>query len=195
MSTLKTRDNAGSVEPRDRATLGELQDYLRLGWPDLPRPTILRWSEDPVLTLDREAPWLYAPIERDPQATRDRRTAVPRAQLRRLKQLAARGAPFQRIAVAHELDPDGLARSLSPTLRDGPRTCTDAVARELVGPLPAHSRLFQATRVLDALVARPARTAAATIELLLDPIIFGVIAPSGPVQGEPCLWYPLAVWR
>ena len=30
---------------------------------------------------------------------------------------------------------------------------------------------------------------------VLDPIIFGVIAPTAPRHGEPCLWYPLVAWR
>jgi hypothetical protein len=31
--------------------------------------------------------------------------------------------------------------------------------------------------------------------VLLDPIIFGVIAPTPPQHGQLCLWYPLTAWR
>jgi hypothetical protein len=30
---------------------------------------------------------------------------------------------------------------------------------------------------------------------VLDPIIFGVIAPTPPRHGQLCLWYPLVAWR
>jgi hypothetical protein len=35
----------------------------------------------------------------------------------------------------------------------------------------------------------------ATGEVLLDPIVFGVVAPAQPCDGEPAVWIPLVAWR
>jgi hypothetical protein len=124
------------------------------------------------------------------------RTVVPRGQRARLKRIAELGVPFQRLAIAHELDPKGPIRQLLPALRDGPKTCTDEVARILVGAVPAHPGLNRAVRVLDSAIG--SATSAIPINAvvtILDPIIFGIIAPTPPRQGQLCLWYPLAAWR
>src|SRR4051794_30539380 len=85
---------------------------LRRRLPPLPDPPLLPWSELSVLGLDGETPWLYAPIERDPLATADGRTVVPRREIRRLH--ALRHVPFQRLVIAHELDPEGPVREFLP---------------------------------------------------------------------------------
>ncbi|MDQ2707948.1 MAG: hypothetical protein M3Z25_10055 [Actinomycetota bacterium] len=193
MMSLDLRHDSAAVEPASPRSLAELAGDLKCGWPELSRPLVLRWSDAPVLTLDRGRPWLYSPIERDPLA-RGGRTVVPRAQLRQLDKLAARHLPIQRLAVAHELDPVGPARDLVPLLRNGSRTCTDDVARQLVGPLPAHPGVARAARLVDAVVGGAGRAAAGGFGSLRDPVVFGVIAPTRPLHGEPCLWFLLAAW-
>ena len=102
--------------------------------PQLAPPATVRWSARPVAGLDRATPWLWGPADRDPLlgpgGPAD--TAPPAAELRRI---VAAGARFDAVGVAHELDPDGPVRPLLPLLADGPRTCSDEVARELVGPV------------------------------------------------------------
>jgi hypothetical protein len=113
-------------------------------------------------------------------------------QLRRIAQL---DLPFQRLAIAHELNPSGPVSALVPLLADGPRVCTDELARALVGPLQPHPGLAQAAQVVGSLVGAATATATSALDLLLDPIIFGVVAPSSPAHGDVSLWYPLVAWR
>jgi hypothetical protein len=192
--SLDVRHDFDSVGFASLPGLAELAADLHRMWPELPKPLALHWTDVPVLALDRGRPWLYGPIERDPLA-RNGRTVVPRAQLRQLARLAARGLPIQRLALAHELDPGGPVGDLMSLLDGNPRTCTDEVARELVGPLPAHPGVVRAVRLVDALVGGTVRAAADGFELLLDPIIFGVIGATRPTHGEICLWIPLVAWR
>lgn len=190
--------NVGSipVSPEDAAwhRLAELAAQMERDWPDLRKADVHPWSDVPVVALDRGRPWLVAPVERDPLA-RNGRTVVPAPQLRQLERIAQRNVPFQRLAIAHELDPAGPASTLVPLLANGPRTCTDDVARALVGPLPPHPGLARAARVIGSLVGAATATARTALDLLLDPIIFGVVAPSSPAHGELSLWYPLVAWR
>jgi hypothetical protein len=180
----------------EKAHGATVDSRLRDRFPQLPDPLVLPWSELPVLGLDRETPWLYGPIERDPLAAPHGRTVVPRREIRRLRKLAAWDVPFQRIAVAHELDPDGAVRDLLPELRTGPRTCTDAVATAVVGPQPVHPAVRGTARLLDAIAGRGVGTAMArALATALDPIIFGVVGMPETVQGEPALFYPLSAWR
>ena len=81
--------------------------------------------------------------------------ALPRPVIRRLAELAELELPFQRLAIAHELDPDGPAAGYLPALRAGPRPCTAAEARTLVGPPARPPRVRRAARILDALSAAP----------------------------------------
>ena len=117
------------------------------GRPQLPEPRMFLWSEQPVLVLDRGMPWLYGPVERDPLMTARGQIVLPRREIKRLRALAAQNVPFQRLAIAHELDPDGPASDIVPLLGEGPRTCTDAVARRLVGPQPVHPWVRRASHV------------------------------------------------
>jgi hypothetical protein len=158
----------------------------------------LEWSDSLVVALDQRTSWIYGPVERDPLRGSGGGSVLPRPVLKRLKKIAKLGVPFQRLAIAHELDRDGPVRDLLPGLEDGPRTCTDEVARVLAGDLPAHPGVTRALRVLDAAVAGATLTAslpASLVSSVLDPIVFGVIAPEPPRHGELCLWYPLAAWR
>ena len=177
--------------------LAELSQQVEMRWPDLPPPLVLEWTERPLLAVDRSGiPWVISPAERDPLRDSRERTVVPRRQRARLKRIAKLGVPFQRLAIAHELDTDGPAKDLLPALTEGPRPCTDEVARALVGSVPAHRGTSRAIRALESPIW--AATSTAPIKLLstvLDPIIFGIIAPTAPRHGEPCLWYPLVAWR
>jgi hypothetical protein len=157
-------------------------------FPQLQAPRRFAWSEQPVVVLDQGVPWLYGPVERDPLMTTRGRVALPRREIKRLRALAALDVPFQRLAIAHELDPDGPAADIVPMLGDGPRTCTDAVARALVGPQPVHPWVRRTVQVFDAAARRAA-------EEVLDPILFGVVGDPDLVHGCPALFYPLAAWR
>lgn len=179
----------------DRSRGAEMDAMLRWRHPDLPDPLVLPWSELPVLGLDGEIPWMYAPIERDPLAAPDGRTAVPRRELRRLRQLAARHVPFQRMAIAHELDPLGEVQPLLTDLEGGPRTCTDAVARAVVGAQPVHPAVRGTARALDVVLGRGAARTLARVAAKLDPIVFGVVGLPDPVHGQPALFYPLSAWK
>jgi hypothetical protein len=124
------------------------------------------------------------------------RSVVPRKQFTELKRIAELGVPFQRLAIAHELDPDGPVQELLPALKMGARTCTDDVARRLVGGVPAHPDVARTVRVLDAAIGGAASAVSTYVSrIALDPIIFGIIAPTEPRHDELCLWYPLVAWR
>jgi hypothetical protein len=184
-------------DARAHPELGGLCVQIGKEWPELLAPVVLAWTERPVVAIDDSGvPWIYGPVERDPLRGSAGRTVIPRRELARLKGIAELGIPFQRLAIAHELDSDGPVQQLLPQLQAGPRTCTDELARALVGELPAHPGITRAIRVLDAAVR--GATSAVPIDAvitILDPIIFGIIAPTHPRQGQPCLWYPLAAWR
>ena len=187
--TLDIRNDPAAAEYRGLAELAGVASEIRRGDPRLPAPIALHWSEDPVLALDGDRPWLYGPIERDPTAVRGR-VVVPAGQRRRLADLADRPQPFQRIGFAHELDPDGPVSALVPALRLSARTCTDEVARAVITPVPSHPVVGAVLRSLDRGLGHTASVAA-----LLDPILFGVVGVGTPEHGDLCLWYPLAVWR
>lgn len=187
------RDPATDTGPRD--ALAQLAASVRRQAPELRDPITVAWSDLPVVALDHEVPWLYGPVDRDPLMGPGGPVALPRRQRRELEELTAGGVRFQAVTIAHELDPEGPAGSLLPLLRNGPRTCTDEVARELVGPVPAHPGVARTARILGSFVGGGARAAAGAIDLLLDPILFGVLAPTPLVPGAPSLWFPLVAWR
>jgi hypothetical protein len=197
MRGLELLSQSHPPEVLTRSELTELSVRIKDKWPSLPHPLQLEWTETPLVSLDRSGvPWVIGPAERDPLRSSRGRTVVPRRQRVRLKRIAELGIPFQRLAIAHELDREGPVQRLLPALRHGPRTYTDEVARALVGAVPAHPGVTRGVRVLDAAVR--GATSAVPINALitvLDPIIFGVIAPTAPRHGEPCLWYPLVAWR
>jgi hypothetical protein len=177
--------------------LAELSVQINQMWPSLPEPLLLEWTETPLVSLDRSGvPWVIGPAEHDPLRSTGGRTVIPHKQRTQLKRTAQLGVPFQRIAIAHELNPHGPVRQLLPALRKEPQPCTDELAQALVGPVPPHPGVTRAVRVLDAAV-RGATSAVPVNAVVsaLDPIIFGVIAATTPHHGQLCLWYPLVAWR
>lgn len=169
--------------------LAELSVQINQRWPSLPEPLPLGWTETPLVSIDRSGvPWVIAPAKP--------RTVIPHKQRVQLKRIAKLGVPFQRLAIAHELDPQGPVRPLLPALRTQPQPCTNELARVLVGEVPAHPGVTRAVMVLDAAVnGATSAVGINAIVSVLDPIIFGVIAPTPPRHGQLCLWYPLVAWR
>jgi hypothetical protein len=169
---------------------------LELQWPQLPAPIVLPWSDQQALALDRGTPWIYGPADTDPLMGTDGPAVLPRRQRRQLARIAATGAQFDAIGVAHELDPSGPVKTVLPLLADGPRTCTATVARELIGPVPAHPGVARAAGALRPFVGGevPAR-AVRMLDRLLDPAVFGVLAPWPLRHGVPSVWQPLVAWR
>jgi hypothetical protein len=177
--------------------LAELSVQINQMWPSLPEPLLLPWTETPLVSIDRSGvPWVIGSVEHDPLRSTRGRTVIPHKQRAQLKRIAKLGIPFQRLAIAHELDPEGPVRQLLPALRTRPQTCTTELARALVGQVPAHPGVTRAVTVLDA--AFSGATSALGINAVvsvLDPIIFGVLGPTPPRHGHLCLWYPLVAWR
>lgn len=192
MHTLDLRRDP-AIDARTRAALVNARADVAARCPQLAPPATVRWSARPVAGLDRATPWLWGPADRDPLLGPGGPAVIPLPQLRELRRIVAAGARFDAVGVAHELDPDGPVRPLLPLLADGPRTCSDEVARELVGPVPARPG---ATRLLDGLVGGAAAgRLAGALDQILDPIVFGVVAPWPLTDGVPSLWFPLVVWR
>jgi hypothetical protein len=197
MRGLELLSQSQSPEVGTPPELAGLSGQVEMRWPDLAPPLVLEWTETPLIAVDHSGvPWVIAPAERDPVRDSRGHTVVPRRQRVKLKRIAELGVPFQRLAIAHELHPDGPVKPFLPALREGPRPCTDEVARVLVGDIPTHPGTSRAIRALESPIR--AATSTAPIRVLttvLDPIIFGIIAPTAPLHGEPCLWYPLVAWR
>jgi len=179
-----------------RAGLARVIVDLEQQWPQLPPPIVLWCSDRPVVGLDGGTPWLYSFAEHDPLRGANGVAVLPRRQRRQLRRLAAANSQFDAMAVAHELDVNGAVRSLMAELADGPRTCTDEVARRLVAPVPAHPGVARAAGMLDALFGGDALAwAGRALDRLLDPIVFGVVAPYGLVDGQPGVFQPLVAWK
>jgi hypothetical protein len=175
-----------------RAQLDRVIADLERQFPQLPAPVVLPWSDRPVVGLDRGTPWLWGEAARVEQ---DGVAVIPRRQRRQLERIAASGTRFDAVAVAHELDAAGPVRPLLPQLADGPRTCTDEIAKILVPSVPPHPGVARAAGMLDALVGGDALAwAAGALDRLLDPIVFGVVAPYGLVHGVPAVLQPLIAW-
>jgi hypothetical protein len=179
-----------------RSVLTRTAADLARAWPQLPAAVVLPYSDHPIVALDGDRPWLWAPVRRDPLMGESGVAVLPRRPRHELRRIAVEGFPFDDVAVAHELDADGPARSLLPLLQDGPRTCTDEVARELVGRVPDHPGVARAVGILDALVGGDALAwAGEALERLLDPLILGIVAPYGLVHGKPAVFQPLVAWE
>ena len=177
--------------------LAELSVQINQMWSSLPEPLPLAWTETPLVSIDRSGvPWVIGPAEHDPLRTAGGRTVIPHKQRAQLKRIAELGVPFQRLAIAHELDPQGPVGQLLPALRTQPQPCTNELARALAGEVPAHPGVTRAVMVLDAAVnGATSAVGINAVVSVLDPIIFGVIAPTPPRHGQLCLWYPLVAWR
>ncbi|MGD9956466.1 MAG: hypothetical protein AB7V23_10395, partial [Candidatus Nanopelagicales bacterium] len=83
MVTLQAR--LGPAFSREVESLGlpALDAALRHRWPELREPVMLPWSDQPLLVLDGDRPWIVTAAEHDPY-TRRGRTVVPHAQRREL---------------------------------------------------------------------------------------------------------------
>src|SRR4051794_12504936 len=160
-------------------------------YPGLPRGHRRRWNDVPVVAPDGDRLWWVSPFDRHGPVV------LPRAQRLTLNWWVANGPHFDAVAIAHELDPDEPLRSALLAQLDGrPRTCDDATARALVGPAPAHPVVTRGIDLLDRLAhIRTGRLAERGVDVLLDPIVFGIVAPPRPRHGAPALWYPLTAWR
>lgn len=177
-----------------RTALDELDAELRFHHPVLRAPLTIGWRETLTLALDGPVPWVFGPAEHDPLRGRRGTSVLPRRARTWLRRIAASGVPFQRLAVAHELDPAGPVRDRLPELASGPRACTEEDARPLVGTVPPHPEVARAVRLLNQAVGGTTASAQ-VIHRCLDPIVFGVTAP-GPLRaGDLALWYPLVAWR
>jgi hypothetical protein len=176
--------------------LAELSVQINQMWPTHPEPILLQWAETPLVSIDRSGvPWIIGPAD-DPLRSTHGRIVIPHKQRAQLKRIAKLGIPFDRIAIAHELDPQGPVRQLLPALRTQPQPCTKELARALVGKVPAHPGVTRAVTVLDAAVnGATSAVGINAVVSVLDPIIFGVIAEAPPRDGQLCLWYPLVAWR
>jgi hypothetical protein len=183
MYGIESRSRPPTVERNIRAELDRLAATLRLVWTTLPSPMTLEWSDSLVVALSRGSPWIYGPVEQNPLRNARGATVLPQRVRARLKKVAA-----WRVPVHH----------LLPALQSGPQTCTDEVARALVGELPVHPWLARAVRGMDVAVNGAISAARGAVQLagkVLDPVIFGVLAPAPPRHGDLCLWYPLTAWR
>ena len=197
MYGLEVRSRPYAPERKPRAELANIGVHLQWVWPALPAPMTLEWSDSLVVALDRGAPWIYGPVERDPSQGSRVGTVLPRRVRGRLEKIATLGVPFQRLAIGHELDREGPIRDRLPELETGPRDLTDHEARELVGEVPPHPGVARAVRVIAAAVrgTRLAGRVPVSLARTMVTTIFGVLASQPPRPGELCLWYPLASWR
>ena len=178
---------------RQHQTLAVLDNHVQFVCPYLRHPRVIVWCESPRVIREHPSDWIVSPIERDPLRGRTGRTVLPHHARVRLRRIAAYGIPFQRIAIAHELDPEGPVAELTGR-DDGPQICDDDTARRLVGAVPPPPALMRAVHLLDRAVLSGVATADAT-RRTLDPIVLGVLAPQAPRPGELSLWYPLTAWR
>ncbi len=157
------------------------------------------WHDDPVIALDGTVPYLVTPAARDPHSEPGGSHVIPTVQLAELRRLEEAGMRFDEIAIAHELDPHGPVSGLLPVLRRGPVTCSDEIARMVVGPVPEHPGMIRTVLTLDRVVggfSAVGSTVRTRAEAILDPVVFGVIGLDSAVRdGAPALWYPLVAWR
>lgn len=148
---------------------------------------VIPWSEHLRVVSEGDVSWVFGPVELDPTSTAGGQCVIPSRQRRQLRTLARRGVPVQRVAVAHEV-------ATMPRRYDEAHPCTLEEARRLVGPVPPHPRLVRTVRALDSLTGSVSAGAVAAGRVL-DPIVFGVLAPTQPEEGEPAVWIALAAWR
>ena len=198
MQGLQAHTTAQYLDRRSRDALAELAEHIGFLWPALPAPLTIGWSEEIRLVLDGGVPWIFGPAERDPLRGQRGSSVLPKDARKRLKKIAASGVTFPRVAIAHELDPDGPVKPLLPSLLSRPLLCTDDLAKTLVGPVPMHPRIARILRIVNWAISGAqvaARSSAEMVGKVFDPIVFGVIAPTPLEEGRACLWFPMTAWR
>ena len=100
--------------------LARLGEELAHQWADLHPPIEMEWPATTTVALDRGAPWLFGPAERDPLRDRKGRVYIPSDSRARLQELAKRGLPFRQVATATSWTPSVPSASSCPTCGTGP---------------------------------------------------------------------------
>jgi hypothetical protein len=198
------------INERERAQVVRIDNELRDRVPALRAPFVAPWEEQQRLVVDRGQPWLFGPLEVDPYRRRDGGYPMPAPVDATLRSIAAAGAAFHRIAIAHELASERVGVTYLEELPAGGVLVPAAEARRMLGPAPAAEESVASARRLDEALRRTGRavrrvgegvatvaagTAAVVLAPLADPIVFGVVGLHGlPLPGQPALHYPLAAW-
>ncbi len=161
------------------------------------------YVDEPLLSLDSAGKlWLIASRRHDPLTRADAGYVIPKGPLAEMRRLVAAGIRVEQIVIAHEVRRDTRSQRLIPLLAGGPRRCAPEVARELVGPVPAHpaaarvaTSMETALRTVGGGAAFLARSGWRAVTQL-DPIIFGVIGADRQLTaGRPVLWIALTAWE
>ena len=169
--------------------------------PFLQPPIVSGWTERPRLYLHRDEPWLLVPAESDPLRTTSGGAVIPTRALADLQRVVEAKIEFDRIAIAHEIDPALVPVDLRTALGSKGLPCSKDVAEKLVGESPPPTaRNLRLAEGLDKCVATLTGAAStladAAMHLSLDPIVFGVIPCSGDLrESQPALFFPLTAWR
>lgn len=169
---------------------------LRKRVPGLPDYQVAPWTPEPLLVMDGGAPWIVMPYDKDPLRTPDGGYPFPRDVKQRLAGLAASGAEFDTLAIAHELDPKGAVAPLLAKIPPSGLVCDAVTTKTLVGQTPAtevSKRMAgtlnragdaigaSAPKVLMGMALAPVAVVAAPLVLfaaaaqVIDPIVFGVL--------------------
>lgn len=169
---------------------------LRKRVPDLPDYQMAPWTPEPLLVMDAGAPWIVMPYDKDPLRTADGGYPFPREVKQHLERLAASGADFDTLAIAHELDPKGAVAPLLAKVPPHGLVCDAPTTKTLVGQTPAtevSKRMAgtlnragdaigaSAPKVLMGMALAPVAVVAAPFMLLaaaaevMDPIVFGIL--------------------
>lgn len=177
----------------------DVDNSLRTLVPSLRPAQIATWSERQRLFMERKRPWIITPFELDPYITKDGGYPFPAEVQRVLTRIHKTGAQFDRIAIAHEVDPKGFAAPLLAKVPCGGVDITPSATSKILGSLPAQKKTDELAAKIDKAVTgtlkTPAHAVGALGSTLLDPIVFGIKGIFGPpAQGEPVLFYPLAAW-
>ena len=179
---------------------------LRTRVPQVRKPVLADWQDGHRLVVDKGVPWVFGPLEIDPLLDRRGGMPLPDDVTAQLTQLSEAGAAFDRIVVAHELDPDGPASRHADDVPAWGLPISSVDARRYVTRPRASERSLDSAGALDDRLRRAGRLSRRIAETaaivavaplgVLDPIVFGVNGVVGqPRDGEPAIFYPLVAWR
>lgn len=179
---------------------------LRTRVPSLRKPVLGDWQDNHRLVVDQGVPWIFGPLEIDPLLSRRGGMPLPDEIAAELRALSDAGATFERILVAHEVDPSGPVARLADDVPPWGVALSSADARRCVTRPSPSQRSREGADTLDGRVRRAGRVGrriaetaavvAAAPLAVLDPIVFGVNGIVGPPRhDEPAVFYPLAAWR